>query len=431
MSRVRNRACFVILLACIAVLVFALNAHTPLMMDDYDYSFSWSTGERLDGIADIIDSQAAHYRMWGGRSVTHFLAQLFLYLGKPVFNLANTVMYLLLLLEIHALSKRRETEWNWLVILATHLLLFATVEFFGVAFLWLDGACNYLWGTVLALVPLLIARSERESGYFDCDGPHGWLALPLCFLAGWTNENTACGVLAALLLLLVWDVIQKRRIRFWRAASLVVQTLGVAVMLLAPGNFARAGEEASRTMIMELVYRAVVVCYCMLRYVGIPMLFAAVVLFAAAKRKTSLRVEWLCVLGAAALLSAGALTGSPQISDRSFTAVIVLMIGLLMTALADMKRITSRCSTYLGGVLAVLSVLLGVYALGAVRAHGRAWEAQIAVIEQAAASGEEEVTVSSVLSDSRYTMNIELSDDPSAWPNTTLSKFYGVRIAGQ
>ena len=41
------------------------------------------------------------------------------------------------------------------------------VPFFGTVFLWLDGACNYLWGTALALTPLLILKSEREGGFFD------------------------------------------------------------------------------------------------------------------------------------------------------------------------------------------------------------------------------------------------------------------------
>lgn len=429
MKKHGNHACFVILLMCIGALMFALNAYTPLMMDDYDYSFSWSTGKPLGGLADIISSQAAHYQMWGGRSVTHFLAQLFLYLGKPVFNVANTIMYLLLLLEIQALGRRRGAGGDWRLLLATHLVLFASVEFFGVAFLWLDGACNYLWGTVLALTPLLIARSERESGFFDCDGLRGWLALPLCFLAGWTNENTACGVLAALLLLLIWDVFRKRKIRPWRASSLLVQALGVAVLLLAPGNFARAGEEAGRGMIMELVYRAAVVCYCMLRYAGIPMLLIAAAVCAAIRKKAALHMEWLGVLGAAAILSAGALVGSPQISDRSFTAVIVLLAALLLALLPDRKPTkTDWCFV---GVLAVLCVALGIHALTAVRMHGSAWEAQLARIEQTAAAGEEEVVVSSVLSASRYTMSIALEEDPSAWPNTTLAKYYGIRIVGR
>jgi len=424
MSVGRRRLVFALLLVSIAALMFALNVHTPLMMDDYDYSFSWSTGERLNGLAAIVSSQAAHYRLWGGRSVTHFLAQLFLYLGKPVFNLANALMYVLLLLEIYALSKRKETAWDWRPILLAHLLLFASVEFFGVAFLWLDGACNYLWGTALALVPLLISRSEREGGFFDCDAMRSWLALPLCFLAGWTNENTACGVLAALFLLLVWDVIRKRKIRLWRAASLAAQALGVAVMLLAPGNFARAGEPSSRTMIIELIYRAAVVCYCLLRYAGIAVLTAI-------RKKTKLRVEWLCVLGAGAVLSAGALVGSPQIADRSFTALIVLLTAMLLTVMADRKPASDRRSVYVGAALVVVCVLAGVYALGEVRAHGSAWMQQVAAMEQAAAAGDDVAVVSSVPSSSRYTMDIVLSPEPSVWPNSSLGKYYGVRIVGE
>ena len=92
MSRVEKMK-LALLLAGVFMLMLALNIHTPLMMDDYDYSFSWSTGERLAGIGDILASQAAHYKLWGGRSVTHFLAQLFLYLGKPVFNVFNASLY--------------------------------------------------------------------------------------------------------------------------------------------------------------------------------------------------------------------------------------------------------------------------------------------------------------------------------------------------
>jgi len=176
MSRAGKLKAAVVLIG-VFVLMLLLNAHTPLMMDDYDYSFSWSTGERLAGVKDIVASQAAHYRLWGGRSVTHFLAQLFLYLGKPVFNVCNAAMYVLLLIEICALAGKKRC-FDWRLLLTAHAVLFFLVPFFGVAFLWLDGACNYLWGTALALVPLLIAVSEPENGFFDADWKHGWLALP-------------------------------------------------------------------------------------------------------------------------------------------------------------------------------------------------------------------------------------------------------------
>lgn len=97
------------LLALIAATMFALNAHTPLQMDDYDYSISWATGKPVSGLADVIASQAAHYRLWGGRSVVHALAQMFLYMGKGVFNIANTVMYLRFCWKSMRLPSRRES----------------------------------------------------------------------------------------------------------------------------------------------------------------------------------------------------------------------------------------------------------------------------------------------------------------------------------
>ena len=139
-----RRAVFLLLLALIGCVMLLLNAHTPLMMDDYDYSFSWSTGERVSGLADVIASQAAHYRLWGGRSVVHALAQLFLSMDKRVFDVANTLVYLLLLLELYALSRPAGRRWCWPLLLVAHGALFAGVPFFGTVFLWLTGACNYL-----------------------------------------------------------------------------------------------------------------------------------------------------------------------------------------------------------------------------------------------------------------------------------------------
>ena len=421
----------VLLLALIGAGMYLLNVHTPLMMDDYDYSFSWSTGERLAGVSDILASQAVHYQMWGGRSVVHFLAQLFLYLGKPVFNAANALMYLLLLLEIAYLGGKRDARWDWRLVLIAHVLLFFATPFFGVVFLWLDGACNYLWGTALALLPLLIARSEREGGRFDTDGVRGWLALPLCFLAGWTNENTACGVLAACFLLMIWDAWRGRKVRAWRIAAFAVQALGVAVLLLAPGNFARASESSGRGMAMELIYRAAIVSYCALRYAGIPAL-AALALFAAACRsKKQMDTLWFAVLCVCAFLSAYALVGSPQISDRSFTGVLALAVAALLSVCADMMHKPGNRDAAIGLALALLAAAGMGFALSDVWAHEAAWRAQEEKILSAAGQGETQVSIASVPSDSRYTMSIALAQDAAQWPNSTLSRYYGIEISGQ
>ena len=421
-------------LAAVGCLMLVLNIHTPLMMDDYDYSFSWATGKRLAGVADIVASQAAHYAMWGGRSVTHFLAQLFLYLGKPVFNIANTLMYLCLLLEICLLGKRQGEGIDWRMLLTAHALLFFLVPFFGVVFLWLDGACNYLWGTALALLPLLIAKSERENGFFDTDGRRGLLAAPVCLIAGWTNENTACGVLAVIILLLVYDFLTKRHIRKWRIAAAAAQALGAAVLLLAPGNFARPSGAASRGLIAELLYRFAVVSYCLLRYAGVIALMILLLLAVCRKKRIMPDVKWLIVLGTGAFLSAYALVGSPQISDRTFTAVVALAIAMLLSLAGVLLRAApppKRAERMACAALIVFCALGGVSAVRDVKAHGDAWRAQTARIEAAAAAGEEKIAVSSVPSVSRYTMSIALQKDADAWPNSTLSKYYGISICSE
>lgn len=427
MSRAEKMKTAAVLLS-VFVLMLLLNIHTPLMMDDYDYSFSWATGERLAGISDIIASQAAHYQLWGGRSVTHFLAQLFLYLGKPVFNVCNAVMYCLLLLEICMLSGKSERRFDWRLLLLVHAVLFFLVPFFGVAVLWLDGACNYLWGTALALVPLLIAVSERENGFFDEGWARGWLALPLSLFTGWTNENTACGVLAAVLLLIIWDKVKGRRIRSWRIAAWTAQAVGVALLLLAPGNFARAAEESGRGFVMEMVYRFAVTSYCLVRYCGVPVLLGGAALLLAKRKRACLETEKICLLAAAAFLSAYALVGSPQISDRSFTAVICLCVAICVCVLSNMNLSAKAPAVCLAVLLCVVG---GMLAVKAVCMHEAAWLEQTERIEAAVESGADAVGIRSVPSVSRYTMSVMIEDEPDSWPNSTLGKYYGIRISGE
>ena len=427
-------AVFIALLLLIAAIMLLLNAHTPLQMDDYDYSYSWSTGEPLNGVKDVLASQAAHYRLWGGRSVVHALAQLFLYWGKPVFNLANTAAYIVLLLEIYALARSGERRWDWGIVLAAHLFLFFGVPFFGTVFLWLDGACNYLWGTALAIVPLLIDRSAREGGFFARGGRRGALAALLSFFAGWTNENTACGVLALVILLLVWDRMRGGRVRLWRCASAAAQAAGVLVMLLAPGNYARASTvEAGSFLAGALRGAAAVTAYGAV-YAGV-LLAALPLLFALCRAlRVPARHERALALLIGGLLAGYALAVSPQISDRSFTGVLVLILAAVLTPLADAGAAARDFDAARWAALPfLLAVILygGYQAAGDVFAHEAAWLGQVARIEEAAASGETQVSVSSVPSHSRFTMDIRLGGDAGQWPNSTLSRVFGIDIIGE
>lgn len=425
-----RRALFIGILLLMGVIVYGLNLHTPLMMDDYDYSFSWKTGRPLAGLADVLASQVEHYRIWGGRSVVHTFAQLFLLWGKPVFNIANTGMYLLLLLEIYALARNGRRPWDFTILLLASAFLLFGVPFFGTVFLWLDGACNYLWGTVLALTPLLIDRSEREGGVFSGGGAMGVVAVMISFFAGWTNENTACAVWAVVFAMLARRKVKGQRIPGWRFAALCAQAAGVIAMLAAPGNFARAAGEAQRPLIAELMYRFAVAGAYSLLYVGVPLALMPALYVLARRRGAPLRAWSLWLLGGAALVSL-ALVGSPLISDRSFIGTVVLMLSAVLCMLSDIhagKREPSGWRLLALLPLAALLVFGGAEGLGDVKAHEAAWLAQTQRAEQALVAGEERVTLSSVPSTSRFTMDVSLAATPEEWPNSTLSRALGIQI---
>ena len=417
------------LLALIAATMFLLNSHTPLQMDDYDYSISWATGKPVSGLADVIASQAAHYRLWGGRSVVHALAQLFLYRGKGVFNIANTVMYVLLLLEIYALARPKGKRFCWALLLVEHAFLFFGVSFFGTVFLWLDGACNYLWGTALALLPMsLVPRAaEKTDALSAC-------SIPLCFLAGWTNENTACGVLAALILLLGYRKLKKEPVGVCAYLCALAQACGTAVMILAPGNFARASSYAYDSMIAEIAARLARITLYTVVYAGV--LLAALAFAHALGRAVNAKMRTMRALwfAAAALLCAYAMAASPELSDRSFTGVLALMLAGVLTLLGDIDAQSGAFAAAKLAVLPITALLLaygGAQAVREVSAQEEAWSVQTAKIIAAAEAGEESVTIQSVESHSRFTMDITLDEDAASWPNSTLAKIYGVRIYGE
>ena len=109
-----SRKCMLIIFI-VFMIMFGLNSLTPMMYgDDYVYAFIWSgqslytplpeTVERVSSVKDLFISQWSHYFTWGGRSLAHLLVQFFVWQGKCVFNILNSFLFVLLLLEIFWIS---------------------------------------------------------------------------------------------------------------------------------------------------------------------------------------------------------------------------------------------------------------------------------------------------------------------------------------
>jgi hypothetical protein len=229
----------VLCVLAVALLFYALNRLTPLYADDYAYTRDFMTKEQVDSVADICASMRLHYIRVNGRIVVHFLAHLFLWWGKPVFNVINTAAMLALgtlmyMLAAGTLKDFKITSW-----LLGLLGIWLLAPGFGQSYLWLTGACNYLFGLLIILTFLVTYRRgvafRRQRRSFALS----LLYLPAGLLAGWTNENTGAALVAAVLCFIIKNKIETGRFRAWMFTGLIGCVTGFLCMLLAPGQTAR------------------------------------------------------------------------------------------------------------------------------------------------------------------------------------------------
>ncbi len=415
-----GRLAFAAVAAMIVLSLFVLNLHTPMQMDDYDYSFSWATGERITRAGQIPASLLSHYRLWGGRLVTHGLTQLFLLLPEAVFDLLNALAYLCLLLEVLYLSGQLAGGSSWALLLLLHAVLMAWLPFFGTVFLWLDGSCNYLWGTLIALLPLVREHSRGNRP----PSPADWLLwLPLSLAAGWTNENTAPAVLVTSALLLFRKGRNRTAFDF---ACLLFQTAGVLLLLLAPGNFSRAESYSFLQFLLSTALRTVRVLYYAVVYTA-PALTALILLLALNPGQAAR----LWPLIACAALSVLALAASPEVSDRVYTGTLFLLLipaCRLSGTLLEEHASARRALLWVLPVLLVLLLSQTRVALQDVTQQEARLQANQAAIQAAREAGESRAFLRDVPGLSPFTMDNLLSGDSGEWPNRILGVYTGLEI---
>lgn len=244
----------IIVLLGIFGFIWYLNNCTPLICDDYVYSFVWQdnamgvalpkTAERVSGITDILISQWNHYFSWGGRTIAHSLAQLFLWIGKDLFNFANAGCFIIMLLEIQWLIDGGKIHFNFTVqdILWVFGVVWIFSVFFGDVFTWLTLACNYLWTTVLILGFLLICERYYlfSEGGIRYKEPFTKVLLFFLFgtIAGWTNENVPCFIIL-ILGYYNFKIIKAGEKNSVLLAGMAGLLIGYILLISAPGNFVR------------------------------------------------------------------------------------------------------------------------------------------------------------------------------------------------
>lgn len=241
--KIENKGEILLVLAGIFLLMFFLNALMPIHRDDYDYSMIWMTTEHLGSLQDVFTSAHRHYFLHGGRMMTVFGLDLFLYLGKLWFDIANALFFTALVVLIYFHACRRASFENGAGLLAVAgVLSWLSFPHFGEVAIWKSGSTVYLWSAVTVLLFLLpynlsLAESMKKSSVLLAVG-----MFLLGIVAGWSVENfavTAVIVSAGC----TFYFFRRGEMKPWMAAGVLGAVLGFLGLLLAPGNFVRYDQQ--------------------------------------------------------------------------------------------------------------------------------------------------------------------------------------------
>lgn len=429
----------ILFLSFIAVLIF--NMVTPMLSDDYAYAMEVA---KASSPADLVRQEYHQYMTWNGRSVVHFLLRLFLFLPGPVFKIANSLAFVLLsLLMTRLIAPEKKTDCFTLLMVQMGLWLYAVD--FSETILWEDGACNYLWGSMLILLFMTAERrllrnagsrkkeSSRKTGVLLA----GMFLLGL--IAGWCNENTSGGCLLYLLLLAGWYA-KENRVPAPFLAGMLGNAAGLAIMVLSPGGRIRASyaEEENYQGFLGILARVQKITLTIHEYFGVLLAVSAVclILLYLQKQKRAYQKMLLYLLLFAA--TSYALAATRQTQARAFFGAGLF---LLIAVITGIRAAMHGCSGENGLLLraagwSILAVLLLRFFFTYVENGtnlARIWRDEtnrIAYIEEQKAEGKEEITVPQIHTDfyNSYSAigKMEMTEDPEFWINVFYEEYYGI-----
>ncbi len=324
-------------------MLFAANVSVPFMMDDFWYSTDLTTGEPLSGLSDVIRSQVWHYLNWGGRSITHAFLQLSLMSGERAADIINTVMTLVLVLEMSLLARNSFGKKKTLLPALMLGLLIACCPNLRMSMLWQAGCANYVYSSVWILAFYIVYIRALDPDKNDLPMSVVFM-IPLGLITGWSTENmgpSAC-VVAGLITFMMYKKGSAKGSRLiWMIEGVVTSFAGSVICILAPGNSVRtldSTDDLSLTFPERLLQ--------MLKGVGDYMFPALVILTASIilyKTVVKDRIPaFVIYLLLGALLSYGAMIMSPHYPDRAAFGTCVLIEiasgALIVRALSGEKE---------------------------------------------------------------------------------------------
>lgn len=411
-------------------LFFTLSFLTPMLADDYSYSFSYADRSRINSISDIISSLAAHRVDMNGRMAAHFFAHLFLMQPKIVFCLANSLIVLGIFYLIYLTLPGTDDRQKFIVMLMVFFLVWLYTPVFGQVFLWLDGACNYSWA--FFFIYAFIFPYCRAYLFNLSASPFGLFGklffLPLAFLAGSYSEGASFGMLfiAFCFLLCLWH--RDGKLPRFLLLALFAAVLGYFFLMTAPSEWSGRTGSFSMEVIAKNIKRMISAPQetMMPLFALYAVLLTACICFK--RRREVIISSVILFLGAWASIALFAVAlYFPWRSLLMMAMLLVISCALMVSELCEAGfRPYLPMAAALTGSLFIFQFALG---LGDIANVYSQYIQREAAIETAIENGETQIWLKSYEADTKHSGAYLLADiyeDCWSWPNYDLAAYYGI-----
>ena len=447
MNLTLQKIIFVIGLLFTAICIYILNSLYPVYADDWVYSLFYEVNPHrpLNGVLDLIVSQYNHYMLWGGRSVAHTIAQFLLLFDPVIQDVFNTIAFLFFVILMYKLSNvfhRKKTNGVLLFFLVCMLWIFTDSMLFSAA-IWITGAANYLWTSLILLLFIypFFKFLFSETNTFNKGKLFSFSFIILAFLSGWTNENSIFAVFFFLVCFFFLCKKMSRKIPALVIYSTFAFIIGVFVMFLAPGNYKRlsgASDEVGHIpdgffdfIIFKIgdLFHTLHITYTLYLTAFIILLIAAYLILKKGKVRNDNKLVMVGLLVAMSYISAASMVGAPYISYRTifFTNVLLVIASgiLFLEIFVHNKLMQVACI-----LLTILLLLFSSYDYSkkyiTLNFVSTLWKERDVFIEEQKSIGNKNIVFPTTFTvHPKFLLN-EMNPDPKDSRNTFYSKYKGV-----
>lgn len=405
------------------------NVLTPYLVDDFNYMYSFATGERIRSIVDIFPSMAAHAREMNGRLAAHFLVQLGLMFPAWVFDIFNAAIFTALVGMMERLSRAKDEASNpWLL-----LACFAGMWFFQLGFgninLWQDGSGNYLWAYFFCfayLCPYARRFLHPESGIAPKLLP-GYLALAL-IAGGFVEGASVAAIVASGCFVLMQWLLEKKLPEAWQFAGGILAVIGQITIYLAPAQWLKKAPSKGVYGIAYNILRSLGKCWDIRALI---FLLAALLVIAWIDKVDIKRILAALCLFVGAMAANFMMIFAINYPERAVGCVVVMIVAADVLLLQDLLK-SPKWRSFAVCILMIAALALprqlAVGGLDIYRTYVQD-KANIASVMEQKAAGAREVFISPITVNTCYSGAADIryiAADPTSWPNDSMAKYYGV-----